>query len=118
MKETRLALFADNGNYMHVRMDLADREGVAKLFEQEWKTDKKSKNISERWNRILKNKIVIYRLIMKSDSHNFRESASLDVIKILKSQTIFEGRCVFKNSSLKVQLNAWKNRINGFLKNN
>lgn len=37
------------------------------------------------------------------------------LVKILKSQTIFEGRFVFKNSSLKVQLNEWKNRINGFL---
>lgn len=34
LKEARLARFADHTNYTHVRMDLADREGVAKLFEQ------------------------------------------------------------------------------------
>lgn len=34
LKEARLARFADNTNYTHVRMDLADRDGVAKLFER------------------------------------------------------------------------------------
>ena len=34
LKEARLARFADHANYIHVRLDLADRDGVAKLFEQ------------------------------------------------------------------------------------
>jgi len=34
LKEARLARFADNPNYTHVRLDLADREGVEKLFEK------------------------------------------------------------------------------------
>jgi UDP-glucuronate 4-epimerase len=34
LKEARLARFADHLNYTHVRLDLADREGVEKLFEK------------------------------------------------------------------------------------
>ncbi|MCX2981270.1 NAD-dependent epimerase [Halieaceae bacterium IMCC14734] len=34
LKEDRLAQFADHENYQHVRMDLADREGIAELFKQ------------------------------------------------------------------------------------
>lgn len=34
LKEARLARFADHPNYTHVRLDIANREGVAKLFEQ------------------------------------------------------------------------------------
>ena len=32
LKEARLALFADHPRYTHLRMDLADREGVAAMF--------------------------------------------------------------------------------------
>jgi len=34
LKEARLARFEDHKNYTHVRLDLADREGVAELFKQ------------------------------------------------------------------------------------
>jgi UDP-glucuronate 4-epimerase len=34
LKEARLARFVDHPNYTHVRLDLADREGVEKLFEK------------------------------------------------------------------------------------
>lgn len=34
LKEDRLARFSDHDNYQHVRMDLADREGIAGLFKQ------------------------------------------------------------------------------------
>jgi len=34
LKEARLSRFIDNPNYTHVRMDLADRSGMASLFEE------------------------------------------------------------------------------------
>jgi len=35
LKEARLNRFIDNPNYIHFRMDLADRSGMAKLFEEQ-----------------------------------------------------------------------------------
>ena len=32
LKENRLAQFADNPNYTHLRIDLADREAIAEAF--------------------------------------------------------------------------------------
>ncbi len=37
------------------------------------------------------------------------------LVKIFKSQTVFEGKFIFNNTSLKEQLNEWSKRINGFL---
>ena len=34
LKEDRLAQFADHESYQHIRMDLADREGIAAMFKQ------------------------------------------------------------------------------------
>jgi len=34
LKEARLSRFIDNPNYTHIRMDLADRKGMAALFEE------------------------------------------------------------------------------------